>query len=164
LTELVEISTGSIREVFLALALLVARVALADDHDVAVTTNHTALLTDRLDAWVDLHCVSLFAVFDTFRRTGPLVTFQQSLLSAALLVPVDNAATGQVVWAQLYDHAVLWEDSDVVLAHLSRDVRKYSVSVGQLNTKHRVGQSLDHCAFDLDDTVFFGQCLFVAKK
>jgi hypothetical protein len=62
--ELVEISTGSIREVFLALALLVARVALADDHDVAVATNHAALLTDRLDAWVDLHCISLFAVFD----------------------------------------------------------------------------------------------------
>jgi hypothetical protein len=39
----------------LALALFVARVALADDHDVAVTTNHTALLTDRLDAGVDLH-------------------------------------------------------------------------------------------------------------
>ena len=48
----------------LALALFVARVALADDHDVAVATNHAALLTDRLDAWVDLHCISLFAVFD----------------------------------------------------------------------------------------------------
>jgi hypothetical protein len=35
-------------------------------------------------------------------------------------------------------------------------VGEYFVSVGQLNTKHRVGQSLDHCAFDLDDTVFFG--------
>jgi len=55
LIELVEISTGSIGEVFLALALLVARVALADDHDVAVTTNHAALLTDGLDAGVDLH-------------------------------------------------------------------------------------------------------------
>ena len=39
----------------LALALFVARVALADDHDVAVATNHAALLTDRLDAGVDLH-------------------------------------------------------------------------------------------------------------
>src|ERR1700712_5017895 len=80
----------------------------------------------------------------------------------ALLVAVDDAATGQVVWAQFYDHAVLRKDSDVVLTHLPRDVGKYSVSVGQLNAKHCVGQSFDHCAFDLDDTVFFGHCLFVA--
>ena len=41
----------------LALALLVARV-FADHHDVAVTTNDLALVADRLDAGVDLHCVS----------------------------------------------------------------------------------------------------------
>src|ERR1700733_11390 len=80
----------------------------------------------------------------------------------ALLVAVNDSAAGQVVRAQFYDHAVLREDSDVVLTHLPRDVGKYSVSVGQLNAKHCVGQSFDHCAFDLDDTVFFGHCLFVA--
>jgi hypothetical protein len=37
-----------------ALALLVTRV-LADDHDAAVATNHLALVTDRLDARLDLH-------------------------------------------------------------------------------------------------------------
>src|SRR3954451_8326966 len=37
-----------------ALALLVARV-LADHHDAAVATDHLALVTDRLDARVDLH-------------------------------------------------------------------------------------------------------------
>src|SRR4051794_15041824 len=37
-----------------ALALLVTRV-LADHHDAAVATNHLALVTDRLDARVDLH-------------------------------------------------------------------------------------------------------------
>src|ERR1700712_5387485 len=37
-----------------ALALLVTRV-LADDHDAAVATNHLALVTDRLNARVDLH-------------------------------------------------------------------------------------------------------------
>src|ERR1700712_5009158 len=73
--------------------------------------------------------------------SNPLVTFQ------LLLVAVNDAATGQVVWAQLYDHAVLREDSDVVLTHLPRDVGKYSVSVGQLNAKHCVGQSFYHCAF-----------------
>jgi hypothetical protein len=80
----------------------------------------------------------------------------------ALLVAVNDPAAGQVVWAQFYDHAILRKDSDVVLTHLPRDVGEYSVSVGQLNAKHCVGQSFDHCAFDLDDTVFFGHCLFVA--
>ena len=37
-----------------ALTLFVARV-LADDHDTAVATNHLALVTDLLDARLDLH-------------------------------------------------------------------------------------------------------------
>ena len=43
------------------LALLVTRV-LADDHDVAVTTDYLALVADRLDARVDLHCDSLVSL------------------------------------------------------------------------------------------------------
>jgi hypothetical protein len=39
-----------------ALALLVPRVALADDHDAAVATDHLALVTDLLDAGLNLHC------------------------------------------------------------------------------------------------------------
>src|SRR3954470_13719493 len=42
---------------FLALPLLVPRV-LADDHHVAVTTDHLALVADGLDAGVDLHDAS----------------------------------------------------------------------------------------------------------
>jgi hypothetical protein len=45
-----------------ALALLVTRVALADDHDAAVTANHLAVVADGLDAGIDLHDF-LFAVF-----------------------------------------------------------------------------------------------------
>src|SRR6478735_8735659 len=41
-----------------ALALLVTRV-LADHHDAAVATDHLALVTDRLDARVDLHLSAL---------------------------------------------------------------------------------------------------------
>ena len=48
----------------LALALFVARV-LADHHDVSVSTNNLALVANRLDAWVDLHCFLLFR----WRRT-----------------------------------------------------------------------------------------------
>ena len=39
----------------LSLTLLVPRV-LADHHDAAVATNHLALVTDLLDAGLDLHC------------------------------------------------------------------------------------------------------------
>ena len=62
------------RKAVLTLTLLVTRVRLADDHDVSVTTNDAALLADRLDAWVDLHCVSLFAVFDTGPRPRSLLS------------------------------------------------------------------------------------------
>ncbi len=41
-------------ESLLTLTLLVARV-LANHHDAAVATNHLALVTDLLNAWVDLH-------------------------------------------------------------------------------------------------------------
>ena len=82
--------------------------------------------------------------------------------SADLLVAVDDAAAGQVVWRQLYDHPILWEDSNVVLAHFARDVRKDGVAVRQLNAKHRVGERFDYLALDLDDAFFFGHILCIA--
>ena len=66
---------------------------IANHHDDAVATNHLALVTDLLDAWLDLH------VFP-------------------LLVPVDDSSPGEVVGRQLYNHAVVGEDSDVVHPHL----------------------------------------------
>lgn len=44
----------------LALTLLVTRV-FADDHDVSVPADNLALVTDLLDAGVDLHRLSLVA-------------------------------------------------------------------------------------------------------
>ena len=43
----------------LALALLVARVVLADDHDVAIAADDAAVLAHGLDAGGDLHFVLL---------------------------------------------------------------------------------------------------------
>ena len=43
----------------LALALLVTRV-LADNHHVAVTTNHLALVADLLNARVNLHALTFY--------------------------------------------------------------------------------------------------------
>src|SRR5262245_21495771 len=94
----------------LALALLVARV-LADHHDAAVATDHLALVTDRLDARVDLH-EEAFLVTRSADPSGP----------TGLLVPVDDATTGQVVRRELHHDPVLREDPDVVLTHLAADV------------------------------------------
>ncbi len=85
--------------VCLALALFVAWV-FADDHDATVATDDLALVANLLDAWVNLHVFYFFSYDDLF-------------------VAVDNAATSQVVGAQLNNHAVLWEDLDVVLTHLA---------------------------------------------
>jgi hypothetical protein len=160
----------------LALALLVTRV-LANDHDIAVTANDLALVADLLDAGVNLHNLFLVAVivllcwlingFPSFRRAVgryfPATTARR-IPRRDLLVAIDDPATGQVVGAQLNDHAVLREDADVVLTHLARNVGKNSVAVGQLNAEHCVGQSFDYSALNLDDTVFFGHGLFVAKS
>src|SRR5690606_12239013 len=82
--------------------------------------------------------------------------------SERLLVAVDDAAAGQVVRAQVHDHPILWEDADVVLTHLARDVGKHLVSVGELDSKHRIRQCLDDRALDLDDAVLFRHSLTVA--
>lgn len=75
---------------YLALSLLVTRV-FANHHDVAMATNHLALVTHRLDAGAYLH--------DLFLIVAGLVPerFPGPFLIQWLLVPVDNAATGQVV-------------------------------------------------------------------
>jgi hypothetical protein len=100
----------------LALALLVTWV-VADNHDSTVATDDLALVANLLDAWVNLH-VSYFCL-------GLLLTDYQTALTRvdlrrkSLFVAVDDATTSQVVCAELYNYAVLWEDADVVLAHFS---------------------------------------------
>jgi hypothetical protein len=76
-----------------------------------------------------------------------------------LLVPINNAAPGQVVGRELHHDAVLGQDADVVLPHLSADVGENLVSVLQLNAEHRIGQGFDHATLDLDGTVFLGHYL-----
>ena len=51
-----------------ALALLVASVAVADDHHATVTANHLAVLADPLDAGLNLHCCPAFS--STAPRSG----------------------------------------------------------------------------------------------
>src|SRR3954452_21744742 len=121
------------------LALLVARV-LADHHDAAVATDHLALVTDLLDARVDLHVSPFWS-------------------AGRLLVPVDDPTPREVVPRELHHHAVLGEDPDVVLAHLAADVGQDLVTVAQLDPEHGVRESLDDGALDLDHTFFFRHVL-----
>src|SRR5689334_4296021 len=123
-----------------ALALLVTRV-LADHHDAAVATDHLALVTDRLDARVDLH-VSPFL-----------------LVRLGLLVPVDDPTSGEVVRGELHHDAVLGEDPDVVLAHLAADVGENLVSVGQLDPEHGIRKGLHDGALHLDHAFFLRHVL-----
>src|ERR1700722_8348374 len=76
-----------------------------------------------------------------------------------LLVPVDDAATAQVVRTELNDHPVIRQDPDVVHPHLPADVGEYLVPVVQLHSEEGVRQRLNHRAFDLDGAVFLGHIL-----
>src|SRR4029450_9545624 len=76
-----------------------------------------------------------------------------------LLVPVDDAPTGQVVRRELDDDPVLGKDADVVLPHLAGDVSQHLVTIGKLHAEHGVRQGLDHSALDLDSSVFLRHVL-----
>lgn len=91
----------------------------ANDHDVAVTANHFAFVANLFDARVYLHVFFLFAVFVPFALWAIGRYFPAVELLRVLLVAIDDSASGQVVRTQLYDHAVLREDANVVLAHLA---------------------------------------------
>src|SRR3954454_2972976 len=78
---------------------------------------------------------------------------------ASLLVPVDDPTPGQVVRRELDDDPVLGEDPDVVLSHLAADVGEDLVAVAQLDPEHRVRESFDNCALDLDHAFFLRHVL-----
>src|SRR3954454_8072900 len=140
-----------------ALALLVARV-LADHHDAAVATDHLALVTDRLDARVDLHQRPFgWLAVHVPRGPGPDQAWRP--LATRLLVPVDDPTAGQVVRRELDHDPVLGEDADVVLPHLAADVGEDLVPVAQLDPEHRVRERLDDGAFDLDHAFFLRHVL-----
>src|SRR6478609_8367796 len=122
-----------------ALALLVARV-LADHHDAAVATDHLALVTDGLDAGLDLHG-------------------GRSFPNGWLLVAVDDPTSCEVIRRELHHHAVLREDADVVLAHLAADVGEHLVTIAQLHAEHRIGQGFSDRALELDHAFFLRHVL-----
>src|SRR5690606_14856498 len=67
---------------------------------------------------------------------------------------VGDAALAQVVRRQFNADLVASQNADVVLAHLSGDVRGNDVPVFQLHTEHGVGQGVDDSTFHFE-AVFF---------
>ena len=82
--------------------------------------------------------------------------FMTWMARSGSLVAVDDAATVQVVRAQLDDHAVLGKDADVMLAHLPGDVREHHVAVVELHPETRIRKRLRDRALDLDHAVLLG--------
>src|SRR6476469_1984035 len=94
-----------------------------------------------------------------FLTLGLTFTVSPFCSSRLLLVAVDDATPREVVRRELHHHAVLVEDPDVVLAHLAADVGQDLVTVAQLDPEHRVRESFDDGALDLDHTFFFRHVL-----
>src|SRR5690606_28032059 len=67
---------------------------------------------------------------------------------------VGDATFAQIVGGQFYANLVTGQDPDVVLAHLSGDVRSNDVPIFQLHAKHGVGQGVDDSTFHFE-AVFF---------
>src|SRR5690606_1239201 len=135
-------------------------------HHATVAADDLAVVADGLDGGVDLHGVSCsLSSCSPGDRAAQRAAHRDPdgrYFSTGLAVAVDDAAAGEVVGAELHDDAVLRDDADVVLPHLSGDRCEHLVSVRQLNAEHRVGKRFRHSALDLDDTVFLGHSLAYA--
>ncbi len=90
---------------YLSLTLFVTKV-FANDHDATLAANNFALIANLLHAWINLHVVA------------PL-----------LLITINNSTFCEVIWAHFHNHTICRQNANVVLSHLSADVREYSVPV-----------------------------------
>ena len=70
------------------------------------------------------------------------MTFDPSTLkfNEAGLIPAiaQDATSGEVIWTKFYNHTIFRQDTNVVLSHLSADMCKHFMSIGELNAKHRI--------------------------
>ena len=103
---------------------------VANDHHATITTNDFALVANLLHARFNLHDQTPFFF------TTSLLLFV--LLLFALLVPVNDSTSCEIVWTQFYDHTIFRQDADVVLSHLPADVGENFVSIGELDAEHRI--------------------------
>ena len=80
--------------------------------------------------------------------------------SRALLVAVGNASAGKVVWGEFHLHTVSLQHTNVILAHLAREVRENFMTVLQSDPEGRVGEYFTYRSLDLDRVFCHGppQC------
>ncbi len=77
-----------------------------------------------------------------------------------LFMPVGNSTFGKVVGGQLDRHFVTREDTDIMLAHASRDMTQKFVLIFKLHTKHGVGKVFQNRPLHFDD-IFLTQGLLL---
>src|SRR5690625_1882489 len=126
-----------------------------------MSADQLALIAHGLDARLDLHQISFRGERPRWADLDPagLVCGYWVCRLSELLVAVNDPTTGQVVGTELHHDPVLRKDTNIVLTHLAGDVGKHLVAVRQLDPEHRVRESLDDTAFDLDDAVFLRHSL-----
>jgi hypothetical protein len=71
-----------------------------------------------------------------------------------LFVPVYYAPTRQVIWGQLNENLVPWQNTNKIFAHLSRDMGQHHMLVLELNPEHGIWKSLNHRANNLYRILF----------
>jgi hypothetical protein len=85
------------------------------------------------------------------RRTAPRDGGDHLVVRKELvLVPVDDAASIEVVRRDLDAHAVSREHADAETAHLAGEVGEDGVAVLELHAEHRVGQRFDDFTVESD--------------
>ncbi len=66
-----------------------------------------------------------------------------------LATAVGDAALAKVIRCQFHSHAIARQDTNIVLAHLSRDMGRNDVAIFEFDAKCCVGQGLCDHAFHL---------------
>src|SRR5262249_37287196 len=88
---------------------------------------------------------------------------RSAALECASARAIRDPALREVVRRELDGHGVAFQDSDVVLAHLPRDVRGHDVAIRELDAKSRVRQRFHYRTFHLY-RFFFGHSVRVDAR
>src|SRR5256714_5182975 len=91
----------------------------------------------------------------TRQRSHMGLTDARTFISSTL--SVGDSTPREVVRRQLHFHLVAGKDADVVLSHLSGDLRQHLVAVVQLDAERRAREGFCDLAFDLDLVVLLRQ-------
>src|SRR5580700_586051 len=134
-------STPAMRAIkFFPLSLTLAVLGVGTDH-----AHHAA----------PMHDLALHADF-LYRCTYLHVRLRSSVtcFCCALLVSVNNPAARQVIRRKLHRHAISRQNTNKILAHLSRNMGQHLVLIFQLHSKHGIRKRLDHGRHHLDGVLF----------